>query len=64
MKWLPQFHVVKSRSPAYGVILGDSGNFRKWGLEEGSRSLGDTFGYLVSVHLSLLPFCSEVKKLH
>jgi hypothetical protein len=28
----PQAHVLKPRFPAGGTILGDSGNFRRWGL--------------------------------
>jgi hypothetical protein len=32
--------IMKAWSPADGTILGSDGNFRRWGLAQGSRSLG------------------------
>lgn len=41
VKWPPQTHVLKSCSPAISFILSDVGNFRKWGLDGKSKSLGE-----------------------
>jgi hypothetical protein len=40
MKCPWQAHVLKVWSPNWQAILGGSGNFKRWGLVEGSKSLG------------------------
>jgi hypothetical protein len=65
VKYSSQSHVLKLRCPDDGVILGDSGNFRSWGLFGGSKSLeGGTWGNFVlilSLSFSLTPVHNEVK---
>jgi hypothetical protein len=51
-----QTHVLEAWFPAGGVILGGSGNFRRWSLVRGSRSLGAWLWRLYLVSSLLLTY--------
>jgi hypothetical protein len=55
MKCPPQAHVVKSRSPARGAVLGGAkGNFGRWDLIGGCWLLGSVLGVILSLDPSHL----------
>lgn len=49
MGYSPQAHVAITWSPISAVLLGGSGSFRLWNLDEGNRSLGvGHWAYIIS----------------